>query len=159
PEHFLAMWESLGMSCRQLCVAMVLGLVAAAAFVSLASAQVSPGVSGANGVVVDAEGVLRLQNFPDPGGQLARKRIGEARANLNADVVRPSKLRKVSLNRLEAAVRTQLDKKQAPTEEMQYLAGITRVQYLFYYPDTKDIVLAGPAEGWAADPSGRICGI
>ena len=119
----------------------------------------SAGSSGANGVIVDADGVLRLQHFPDPGGQLAKKRIAEAKAHLNPQVAKASKLRKVSLNRLEAAVRAQLDQNSPPNEEMQFLAGLTRVRYLFYYPDTKDVVLAGPAEGWAADASGRVCGI
>jgi hypothetical protein len=117
------------------------------------------GVSGANGVMVDAEGVLRLQHFPDPQGMLVKKRIAEARAHLNPQVAKASKLRKVSLNRLEAAVRGQLEKGQAPSEEMQFLAGLTRVRYVFYYPETKDIVLAGPSEGWVADASNRVCGI
>ncbi len=103
--------------------------------------------------------MLRLQHFPDPGGQLTKKRIAEARANLNPDVAKSSPLRKVSINRLEAAVREQLAKNQPPTEEMQFLAGLTRLRYVFYYPETKDIVLAGPAEGWAPDPANRICGI
>jgi len=30
---------------------------------------------------------------------------------------------------------------------------------VFYYPDSKDIVLAGPAEGWVPDLSGRVVGI
>jgi hypothetical protein len=90
---------------------------------------------------------------------MTKKRIAEAKARLNADIAAPSDLRKVSLNRLEAAVRAGLDKGRGPTEEMQFLAGLTRVRYVFYYPETKDIVLAGPAEGWAADPTGRACGI
>jgi hypothetical protein len=119
----------------------------------------TPGVSGANGVVIDADGVLKLQNYPDPGGQIAKKRIAEARANLNPDIAKASDLRKVSLNRLEAAVKARLDKNQAPTEEMQFLAGLTRVRYVFFYPETKDIVLAGPAEGWAVDAANHVCGI
>jgi hypothetical protein len=119
----------------------------------------TPNVSGANGVIIDAQGVLRLQHFPDPGGRLAKRRIAEARARLNPDVARHSKLRKVSLNRLEAAVRSRLAGNEPPTEEMQFLAGLTRVRYVFYYPDTKDIVLAGPAEGWAPDAANRVCGI
>ena len=47
-------------------------------------------VSGANGVLIDAQGVLRLQHFPDPNGQLAKKRIAEARAHLNPDVAKAS---------------------------------------------------------------------
>ena len=42
---------------------------------------------------------------------------------------------------------------------MRYLAGLQRVRYVFYYPDSKDIVLAGPAEGWVPDPAGRIVGL
>jgi hypothetical protein len=126
---------------------------------SIAHAQDTGNISGANGVIIDAQGVLHLQNFPDPGGQLAKKRIAEARAKLNPDVAKASDLRKVSLNRLEAAVRAQLAKNQPPTEEMQFLAGLTRVRYVFYYPDTQDIVLAGPAEGWAPDAANRVCGI
>ncbi|MEX0675605.1 MAG: DUF1598 domain-containing protein [Pirellulales bacterium] len=119
----------------------------------------TPNVSGANGVIIDAQGVLRMQHFPDPGGQLAKKRVAEARARLNPDVAKLSKLRKVSINRLEAAVREQLAGNRPPTEEMQFLAGLTQLRYVFYYPDSKDIVLAGPAEGWAPDPSNRVCGI
>ena len=42
---------------------------------------------------------------------------------------------------------------------MLNLAGLTRLEYVFCMPDTKDIVIAGPAEGWAPDSSGRIRGI
>ncbi len=137
----------------------VAGVVATIASAQTQPPVPSPNASGANGVLVDADGVLRLQHFPDPGGMLVRKRVAEAKAHLNPEVAKASKLRKVSINRLEAAIRAQLDKGQPPTEEMQFLAGLTRARYLFYYPETKDIVLAGPAEGWAADASSRVCGI
>jgi hypothetical protein len=42
---------------------------------------------------------------------------------------------------------------------MVFLAGLNRLKYVFFYPETNDIVLAGPAEGWAPDESGRISGI
>ncbi len=42
---------------------------------------------------------------------------------------------------------------------MKYLAGLLRIQYVFFYPETGDIVLAGPAEGFAEDPVGRIRGL
>jgi hypothetical protein len=42
---------------------------------------------------------------------------------------------------------------------MRYLAGLTRVQYVFYYPETKDIVIAGPAEPFGTDLAGRPVGI
>ena len=108
------------------------------------------------GVVVDAEGVLQVKTFTDPSGQLDaaadRRRQGGARSQGLA----PSKLRKISLNRLEAGHPRQQG---VPTDEMRYLAGLLRVRYVFYYPETKDIVLAGPAEGWMTDLSGRVVGI
>jgi hypothetical protein len=113
----------------------------------------------ANGVLVDADGVLRHNTVADPTGRLHAEKVAAARVQLNKEVATPSKLRKVSLNRLEAAIRSRADKQTMPTDEMQKLAGLTHVQYVFYYPETRDIVLAGPAEGWAVDPVGRVRGL
>ncbi len=111
---------------------------------------------GVAGVEVDARGVLQRKTFADPGGIVWRQRVAAARASLNRDVISPSKLRKVSLVRLENALR---DKNGVLSDEMRYLAGMLRVRYVFFYPETKDIVLAGPAEGWVSDVSGRVVGI
>jgi len=141
-----------------LCLLAALAVFTALGTVALAQTT-GQGVSGANGVIIDADGVLKLQNYPDPDGQLVKQRIAQARASLNPDVAKSSDLRKVSLNRLEAAIKEKLAKNQPPTEEMQFLAGLTRVRYVFYYPETKDIVLAGPAEGWALDAANHVLGI
>ncbi len=108
------------------------------------------------GVAIDADGVLRTRTFIDPGGQLMHERIASAKATLDPKLASYSKLRKISLNRLEQVI---LGRQGVLTDEMRYMAGLLRVKYVFYYPDSKDIVLAGPAEGWAPDPSGRIVGI
>ena len=107
-------------------------------------------------MIVDAQGVLHTQVFPDPSGQVMRERIAAAKATLGTRVAAFSKLRKISLNRLEQAI---LDHRAHLTDEMRFLAGLQRVRYVFYYPESKDIVLAGPAEGWVPDPAGRIVGI
>ncbi len=112
-----------------------------------------------SGVAVDADGVLRRFSTNDPTGQLARRRAQEALAQLDADVARPSRLRKVSLTRLARLIKQAIDEGHGPDEAMKHLAGLTRIQYVFYYPDTQDIVLAGPAEGWIEDAAGRIVGI
>jgi hypothetical protein len=111
------------------------------------------------GVIVSPDGVLRVKEFTDKTGQLTRTRIAEAKARLAAPLAKGSPLRKISLNRLEAALAERLDSRQGATEEMSYLAGLTRLQYVFYYPDSKDIVIAGPAEGFYVDPMGRVLGI
>lgn len=108
------------------------------------------------GVIVDADGVLRKQTYLDRGGQLTRQRIAASRMALAPEVTRYSALRMISLNRLEKAVqRTNA----SPTDEMRYLAGLLRVKYVFYYPDTHDVVIAGPAEGWFTNAVGRVVGI
>ncbi len=131
-------------------------VVAAWIVPSLAFGQSDDSTAGLAGIEVDAQGVLRKKVYPDPTGQLMRQLIFAAKAAQNPEVTAFSKLRKVSLNRLEQAVRA---KGGVLTDEMRYLAGLLRVRYVFYYPDSKDIVLAGPAEGWVADLSGRVVGI
>jgi hypothetical protein len=126
------------------------------------TATTTTNVTGAAGVVVDASGVLRSEFFQDKTGQLAKQRMAAARAALaskDPKMAAASPLRKVSLNRLEAAVKARIDGSLQPTEEMKYLAGLTRIQYVFYYPETKDVVIAGPAEGWLPDAAGRVRGL
>ncbi len=108
------------------------------------------------GVSVDAEGVLRTKVLVDPGGQLINERVSAAKATLDPKVAKYSGLRKISLNRLEQAV---IDHEGTLSDEMRYLAGLQRVRYVFYYPDSHDIVLAGPAEGWVSDVAGRVVGL
>ncbi|MCP4891506.1 MAG: DUF1598 domain-containing protein, partial [Planctomycetaceae bacterium] len=105
---------------------------------------------------VDATGVLRVRQF-DP--RLAQQRLAAARANDDANVMQPSELRKISLNRLEAAIAEAQQAGQPLPDEMKALAGLTAVKHVFYYPETKDIVIAGPAEGFFADPTERLIGM
>jgi hypothetical protein len=108
------------------------------------------------GVVVDAQGVLKVQRIADPGGLQARRIVAAALASLDPKLAKPSPLRKISLNRLEQVVAKQLATNQPVPDEMKYLAGLTRITYVFFYPETGDIVLAGPAGGYAEDPVGRV---
>jgi hypothetical protein len=113
------------------------------------------------GIDVDATGVLKVRQF-DP--RLAVQREAAARAQVQAvgdgpNVMLPSKLRKISLNRLEAAIAERLAAGQGINDEMRALAGLTAVEYVFFYPETDDIVIAGKAEGFFADPTERLIGM
>ncbi len=123
----------------------------------IADAQV--GVFQPAGVEIDAEGVLRTRMFPDRTGELTRQRYEAARQTLPGDVVKTSALRKVSLNRLEAAIADKLNSGEGLNDVIRNLAGLTRITHVFYYPETKDIVIAGPAEGFFEDLSGRMIGM
>ena len=93
-------------------------------------------------------GCYARETAADTGGQLTKQRIAAARASLNPNVATYSKLRYISLKHLEKAI---ADHQGVPTDEMRNLAGLLRLRYVFLYPDSKDIVIAGPAEGWVAD--------
>jgi len=127
------------------------------AFAQSASAQIQTQPQA--GVVVDAQGVLRKQIFNDPTGRVMQERIAAALSTLDPDIAAKSQLRKVSLNRLEKALAAQFDQGRRATDDMLNLAGLTRIKYVFFYPESGDIVDAGPAEGWVTDPVGRVRGI
>ncbi|MBX7074375.1 MAG: DUF1598 domain-containing protein [Pirellulales bacterium] len=111
------------------------------------------------GVHVDAEGVLKLQVHNDPTGELNRQRLAQGGAALTTEAAEASPLRKISLRQLEQAVAARIAAGQQLTDEMRYLGGLTRLQYVFYYPESKDIVIAGPAGPWAQDLSGRVVSV
>jgi hypothetical protein len=111
------------------------------------------------GVIVSPEGVLRIKQFTDKSGVLTKTRIAEAKARLGGDLAKASERRKISLNRLEAAIAERIARGEGPSDEMKYLAGLTQIEYVFLYPDSNDIVVAGPAEGFFLDPSGRVLGV
>jgi hypothetical protein len=95
----------------------------------------------------------------DPTGELARQRVQEALQKLDRDVAKRSPLRKVSLTRLEKIIGQRLAEGKSIDDSMLHLAGITRLEYVFCYPESGDVVIAGPAEAWGQAPSGRTQGI
>tara|TARA_R110002049_G_scaffold2750_2_gene21426 strand:- start:194136 stop:195542 length:1407 start_codon:yes stop_codon:yes gene_type:complete len=108
------------------------------------------------GVDVDPAGVLKVRQF-DP--RVAQQRLAAARRQRGNQLMSSSKLRKVSLTRLDAELAKRLETGDGASDDMLALAGLTAVQYVFYYPDSNDIVIAGPAEGFVADPTDRFVGI
>src|SRR5690606_6178801 len=107
------------------------------------------------GVQIDPQGVLRTV-YADP--RVTMQRLRAAKQSLPQHLAKPSPLRKISLNRLEAAVAQQVAAGERPSAEMVALAGLTQLEYVFFYPGTGDIVIAGPAEGFAQDALGRLVG-
>jgi hypothetical protein len=144
-------------------VALALALVGVVAGVAPRAWAQTPGggtmgVGAASGVIVDASGVLERQENLDPTGRLVGVRLEQAVADLDPDVAKSSELRKVSLTRLLKLIDEKVAAGEKLDDTMLHLAGLTRIQYVFYYPETKDIVLAGPAEGWVEMPGGRVIG-
>ncbi len=131
------------------------GVVTLRPFVTSVIPVVNNGVVG--GVSVDVEGVLS-RSEADAMGRLREERL-RALEPMGDEVVEPSKLRKISLRALEAAIDERRQAGQRASDEMLYLAGVWRVRYVFVYPERNDIVLAGPAEGWKVGFEGEAVGI
>ncbi len=108
------------------------------------------------GVSVNAEGVLENVTA-DMLGKLAALRK-ETTKGAPADLQSSVELRKISLKALNEAIAESEKTGKPLPEEYKYLGGIQRIQYVLVYSDTKDIVLAGPGEGWKADDRGNVVG-
>ncbi len=108
------------------------------------------------GVWIDPRGVLKLaddkvrgeESLVAPPVPTGEREPGSVRS--------AAKLRCVSLTRLEAAVFHAMRDGKPLTEEMLTLAGLQRVEFVFVYPASREIVLAGPAGDWKLDQGGRL---
>ena len=100
------------------------------------------------GVYVDPQGILRPLLKEEITSSLAALHASSAPKSYRENVRRSSPLRKISLSRLEKQVQLCLAAGRQPTEAMQVLAGLQRIKYVFVYPESGDVVLAGPASDW-----------
>ncbi len=111
------------------------------------------------GVRVDPHGRLSMVSRADQTGRIADIADEARTAAINEDMAQPSTLRMVSLTRLEREVADRLARGEEVVESMQQLAGLSEIQYVFFYPESQEVVIAGPAEGWAYDEFGRAVGV
>lgn len=107
------------------------------------------------GVYVNTDGLMQRLTNDGLLSRLTTLRQQAARQSENHDVGQPSEMRMVSLTRLERAVQLAWAAGERPDEAMQLMGGLRRIEYLFIYPETGDIVVAGPAGGWTYDAEGR----
>lgn len=112
------------------------------------------------GIAISPEGVIAGNKSQRINPALEQKRLKAlAGANLPTPMTAASELRKVSLVKLEIALQQSLDRNNEVSPELKFLAGLTQIDYLFAMPETGDIVIAGPAEGFAPMQDGRAVGV
>lgn len=114
--------------------------------------------SSVGGVSIDVEGVVGPPS--DSGRKLLLEQLRkEVRAPEGA-LKTPVELRMVSLRALEAACEDAMKNNlgQLP-DEVKFLAGLQRIQFVLVYPEDNDIVLAGPGEGWRVADDASVVGI
>jgi hypothetical protein len=108
------------------------------------------------GISIDAQGVVRTATAIERSEALDNLRkqvvaVPEAMKDTNG-------LRKVSLRKLQEAVAHAVETGTDIPDEVAYLGGIQRIEYVLVYPEKQDIVLAGKAEAWKVADNGEVVG-
>lgn len=109
------------------------------------------------GVAIDADGVLRNPTVEDM--RALRDAVAERLATVPQEMDQGLSERRISLRMLDQAIQqaTHRDLGMLP-DEIKYLAGLQRIQYVLVYPEQQDIVLVGPGEGWQINERGHVVG-
>ena len=110
----------------------------------------------ATGVYIDPDGTLQKAVRTASDDELSKLRRAVALRSQGDEVNRSSALRKISLPRLEKQLELRAAAGKGPTVEMGLLAGLRRIEYVFVYPETGDLVIAGPAGPWRLDDENRF---
>jgi len=110
------------------------------------------------GVYVDAKGTMkRLKTSSNVDWQSVRNDLKTA--DHEASRWNDDGFRKISITKLENQLQMRAARGLKPTEQMQHLGGIYEIKYLLFYPETHDVVIAGPAGPWRYDNQGRALNV
>ena len=127
---------------------LVAGLLARA---ESARGQLVPiGVPAVPGVYIEQDGNVRSREV-DQSKQLAALR---ARAKSVGQAAKDAKLAFVSLPKSFSDAKAAIDAGKPVPDDVRYLGGLTQIQFVFVYPEEKDLVIAGPAEPVVAHDGG-----
>lgn len=143
----------------------ILMLLTAGLFAASANAQNNGGnqAGGGNqvgGIRINAEGVIRsVQPVSSSADLKQHQQAAFVDQHLPSELAAPSQRRCVSLVRLEQACLDAVEKSETVGEDARSLAGLLQIDYVFVDPVGGDLVIAGPAEGFAPDASGRMIGL
>jgi len=134
------------------------GLILAVSTISWAGHGGGGRFGAVGGVSIDAEGVVAAPNVE--ARRLLREQYVKEFKPIAPELNQPVEIRKISLRAIEEAV-AKADTQIAYylPDEIRFLAGIQRIQYIFVYPEENDIVLAGPGEGWKIDENANYVGV
>jgi hypothetical protein len=109
------------------------------------------------GVSVDAKGVVSRPSV-DVQGDLNGKWKDSLRG-ITESLTHPAAIRFVSLRKIDEHMAGLVQRGEPLAAEVFFLAGLQRVEYVFVDHEHRDIVLAGPAEGWRIADGGEVVGI
>ncbi|HEX5445953.1 MAG TPA: DUF1598 domain-containing protein [Pirellulales bacterium] len=129
---------------------------ALALMVSIAAAAQAQFFSQAvGGISVDPAGVLANTERDDNG---LRQFLLDNLQGIPGDLNQPAALRKISLRRLAEVLSKLSTSEDRMPDEVRFLAGLQRIEYVLVDQERHDIVLAGYGEGWLVDGRGFVVG-
>ena len=129
------------------------------------NAGVGGGAGGGNaqnnsGIKIDSSGVMSLIASNDgTSGLDKRRREAIGKKNLSKDLRHSSKMRCGSLVKLEQEIERLIEDQNPIPDDLFFLAGLIRLEYVFVDVDEKDLIIGGPADGFVPDAIGRMIGI
>jgi hypothetical protein len=129
-----------------------------AVVVLVIGARTASAQGAVGGVYIDPQGMLRESSSLSQADLRLKLKLDDAESDVPRNIAAASPLRKISLRRLEETVADAHRLGKPLTAEIHFLAGVSAVKYVFIYPEMRDVVLAGPAEGWEILPSGDAVG-
>ncbi|MBX3416319.1 MAG: DUF1598 domain-containing protein [Pirellulaceae bacterium] len=65
-------------------------------------------------------------------------------------------MRAVSVRGIESALATAMANQTPLPPEIQFMAGLTRIEFVVVKPENNDILLVGPADGWKVNDQGAV---
>ncbi len=136
-------------------VALVLAL--GIGYARMAEAQATAAFTRAvGGISINADGLLSNATS-DEFGDLHRGRTEIMKA-IPDELSRATGMRKISLRRVNDAIRQSKESGKPLPVEIECLGGLVQIRYVLVYPEQNDILLVGPAEGWKVNERGAIVG-
>lgn len=139
--------------------AILVATLAVASVVSLPSiAGLSTGIRGGavGGVMIAPSGSVRTATAEERRELAAI--IADHVSEIEGDLAQVAETRVLSLSKLSAAIRDVAQGKQPLTDELIYLAGLQRIDFVLVDREGKDVCIAGPAEPWRVSDDGSVVG-
>ena len=137
-------------------------VIAVTASVIALAASLEAGIGGfgnnraVGGVMIDAAGIVRSATIQEEQDWAAEVR--QRTADAQGDMSEPSERRMVSLKGLQQAVKQAKDAGEVMPADVEFLAGLQRIEYVLVDQANQDILIAGPAEPWMVRDDGSVVG-
>lgn len=108
------------------------------------------------GVMIDGSGIVRTATIAEQ--QDLAEFVRQGLKPLDGQLRDATEMRMISLKGLQRAITEASQAGEMVSDEVEFLAGLQRIEYVFVDQENQDIVIAGPAEPWILRDDGFVVG-